>query len=458
MSGSTFKLKRIARCTIAALVAGVILGGALLAGATLIRPQEAYAVTVDGRLVGYVHSSLDYQDLLARVIEEAREKWGCDLVINEVIQATNVSRWYPVSEEPVLHARIRDTATFTTRGYAVVVNGKTAVVMDSLETAAALLDAVKAHYTPGNKEVKAVSIIDNIAFQEVSADPADITDWDTALATLLQGGDKTMSYVVRRGDTLGAIARSNNTTTQELRKLNSLSSDNLKVGQVLNLADTSGQIRVRTIYTQGVTASIPYQVEYRTNPDITVREDRVIQAGSNGVREVTWQIELINGQEVRRTELASRVTTQPSTRIIMPGSGPWPERPLSFLRFPMNTGRIYASGLFGAPRGGGTRLHNGLDIAAPTGTPIYAAADGTVRTRAFHGGGYGWYVIIDHKDGYSTVYAHCSSIPSWVQPGRRVVRGQVIAYVGSTGNSTGPHLHFEVRINGRHMNPKQFYR
>jgi murein DD-endopeptidase MepM/ murein hydrolase activator NlpD len=456
MSGSTFNLKIIVRCSIAALLTLVIFGGTLLAGVTLSRPQEAYAVSVDGRLVGYVHSSLDYQELLLRVIQEAREKWGCDLVINEVIQANRVSRRYPVSDEPVLHARIRDTATFATQGYAVVVNGKPAVIMNSLETAAALLAAVKAHYTPATKEVKAVSIIDNIDFQEVSADPADIADWDTALATLLQGGDKTMSYVVRRGDTLGAIARSNNTTIQELRKLNSLSSDSLQVGQVLNLADTSGQIRVRAIYTQGVIASIPFHVEYRTNPDINVREDRVIQAGSNGVREVTWQIELINGQEVRRTELASRVKTQPTSRIIMPGSGPWPERPLTFLRFPMNTGRISPNGLFGTPRG--SWLHTGLDIAAPMGTPIYAAADGTVRTRAFDGRGYGWYVIIDHKDGYSTVYAHCSSIPSWVQPGRKVVRGQVIAYVGSTGNSTGPHLHFEVRINGRFVNPRQFFR
>ncbi|MGB9638368.1 MAG: murein hydrolase activator EnvC family protein [bacterium] len=99
---------------------------------------------------------------------------------------------------------------------------------------------------------------------------------------------------------------------------------------------------------------------------------------------------------------------------------------------------------------GTTRFHSGIDIGAPYGAPIYAAENGKVILASWYDG-YGYCIIIDHGDGVSTLYAHCSSII--VKQGQYVSKGQVIGYVGSTGNSTGPHLHFEVRINGNPVNP-----
>lgn len=101
----------------------------------------------------------------------------------------------------------------------------------------------------------------------------------------------------------------------------------------------------------------------------------------------------------------------------------------------------------------GRRMHNGLDMAGPVGTPIYATADGIVG-RAQWVGGYGKYVEINHGGEIQTRYGHMSRI--LVEPGARVTRGQLIGRMGSTGRSTGSHLHYEVRIAGRPVNPMPF--
>ncbi|MEL6472763.1 MAG: M23 family metallopeptidase [Pseudomonadota bacterium] len=122
------------------------------------------------------------------------------------------------------------------------------------------------------------------------------------------------------------------------------------------------------------------------------------------------------------------------------------------MKTPINGARL--SSRFGKrrhPISGYTRMHKGTDFAAATGTPVYAAGHGTVE-RASRYGGYGHYVRIRHANGYKTAYAHLSRYGSGIKSGRRVRQGQVIGYVGSTGASTGPHLHYEVIVNGKHVN------
>ena len=97
--------------------------------------------------------------------------------------------------------------------------------------------------------------------------------------------------------------------------------------------------------------------------------------------------------------------------------------------------------------------HTGLDIATTTGTPIKVVADGTI-TFAAYSGSYGYLVKVDHGNGVETWYGHTSKM--LVKEGQAVKAGDTIALVGSTGNSTGPHLHFEVRINGEHVNPQKY--
>ena len=97
----------------------------------------------------------------------------------------------------------------------------------------------------------------------------------------------------------------------------------------------------------------------------------------------------------------------------------------------------------------------GIDLTAAKGTPIYATADGTVVQAGYREGGFGKKVLIDHGYGYSTLYGHCDEI--LVQPGQKVSRGEVIARVGSTGLSKSPHLHYEVHVNGRPVDPINYY-
>lgn len=131
-------------------------------------------------------------------------------------------------------------------------------------------------------------------------------------------------------------------------------------------------------------------------------------------------------------------------------------RPLktSFLRTPVEFTRI--SSRFSAGRMhpvlGRMRAHKGVDYAAPTGTPIYAAGDAKVEFRGVKNG-FGNVVILQHGGQYSTVYGHMSRFASGLSAGQRVRQGQLIGYVGSTGLATGPHLHYEFRLNGQHRDP-----
>lgn len=129
-------------------------------------------------------------------------------------------------------------------------------------------------------------------------------------------------------------------------------------------------------------------------------------------------------------------------------------RPLkkSFIRMPIPYARLTSG--FGARRHpvlGRMRMHKGVDYAARTGTPIMAAGDAVVKSAGWHGG-YGNAVVLDHGRGYTTLYGHMSRIGK-IRRGQRIGQGTVIGYVGSTGMSTGPHLHYEFRINGAHRNP-----
>ena len=125
----------------------------------------------------------------------------------------------------------------------------------------------------------------------------------------------------------------------------------------------------------------------------------------------------------------------------------------SILKTPLDGARISSNfGMRKHPISGFNKMHKGVDFAAPTGTPIYAGGNGIVEYVG-RNGGYGKYIRISHNNGYKTAYAHLSNYKKGISKGVRVNQGEVIGYVGSTGNSTGPHLHYEIIYQNKHINP-----
>jgi murein DD-endopeptidase MepM/ murein hydrolase activator NlpD len=125
----------------------------------------------------------------------------------------------------------------------------------------------------------------------------------------------------------------------------------------------------------------------------------------------------------------------------------------ALLRTPVDGARLSSGfGMRHHPILGYTKMHRGVDFAAPPGTPIMAAGDGVVTDAGWHGS-YGNLVVLRHNGAFETAYAHMSRVASGLHPGQRVRQGQVIGYVGATGRATGPHLHYEIRIRGQATNP-----
>ena len=179
---------------------------------------------------------------------------------------------------------------------------------------------------------------------------------------------------------------------------------------------------------------------------------KVTTKGENGISRKTESVERVNGEEISRTELSNEVVKEPVTEVTTVGTAKTKastaqrstEKSAGFI-CPLKKGSFTISAYYGDGRG-----HKGMDLAANKGTPIYAVADGKV-TFSGYDKNYGYSVVISHGNGLSTRYAHASKL--CVSSGQTVSQGDVIAGVGSTGYSTGNHLHFEVMVNGTRVNP-----
>lgn len=250
-----------------------------------------------------------------------------------------------------------------------------------------------------------------------------------------------IQYTILNGDTISGIAHKFNISVATILWSNNLTERSLiQPGATLKILPTTGILH-RVVRGETVAAiAKKYKTEAQKILDtnslasanqIKIGQDLIIP---DGIRPAN-----ISTTITKTTTAGKTTTSKTSLSPTNPNTG-------TKLLWPAGVRKI--SQYFGW-------RHTGLDIAGPVGTPIYAAEDGVVETAGWNSGGYGNYIIINHGGGLRTLYGHASKL--FVSRGEKVTRGQVIMAMGSTGRSTGPHLHFEVRING-FKNPLSYIR
>jgi len=237
------------------------------------------------------------------------------------------------------------------------------------------------------------------------------------------------------------------TTSVEIEEETSIENLKLENGaekpEILTAREASEQIvneqsiTVKTTEVVEEEQSVEYKVIEEKTDQLKLGEVRVKQQGRKGLTRVKKKVIKENGVVVSEDILETETVKDCVPEIVVSGT--------AGLAWPLDEMRLTSG--FGARWG---RQHSGLDLGMPMGSPIYAAKSGVV-TCASYNGSYGNLVKVDHGDGMETYYAHCSRLD--VETGQQVAAGQQIAAVGSTGNSTGPHLHFEVRIGGVAQDP-----
>ena len=177
-------------------------------------------------------------------------------------------------------------------------------------------------------------------------------------------------------------------------------------------------------------------------------QDAIVKSLSGDINELKRQeAEMIKAERQIQAQINAALSSSGQKSVTYTGSGKFILPLASYTRISSPYGyRIH-------PITGTRKLHSGIDYAAPAGTPIYAADDGVVLTSGWING-YGYTITVNHGSGIVTLYAHCSSLIATA--GQKVTKGQTIARVGTTGNSTGNHLHFEVKVNGVAQDPNKY--
>lgn len=228
--------------------------------------------------------------------------------------------------------------------------------------------------------------------------------------------------------------------------LNSQFSDFEKAEKIIN------GLEVKTVSTVKTNIATPYKTVKKTNSEKSVGYSGVAVKGENGITVRTESVENVNGKVVSRKQVSIVTEKKAVDEVIEIGTkvekANTRARVSSSFISPISSGKYRISSYYGSGRN-----HKGIDMCAPRGTAIFAVGGGTV-TYAGYDSDFGYNVIIKHSNGISTRYAHADSIK--VSVGQIVAQGDIIATVGSSGWSTGNHLHFEVIVNGVRVNPAPY--
>lgn len=305
------------------------------------------------------------------------------------------------------------------------------------------------------REVEAVFYTDEISYVSGSYLTDSLMSESKMIYNLTRATATTGVFHVVVSSNIYEIAERYSTTPEKIMELNPDLPNVLKIGMKIKVPTQERSLPISYTERKNTVSFIDYDTVEVETAELPLGQKKLIQHGEKGEKNNEIRATYVNGVLAATSLLHSTLVSAPiSERVGVGTYAPAPASKTTVLRgtgeysWPVNGGRI--SDVFISDRN-----HRGIDIAAPEGTEIYAAADGVVTVAKFNSS-YGNYVMIDHGGGKQTLYAHATML--LVGTEMYVKRGQVIALVGTTGHSTGNHLHFEVRIDGVNYDPAGFLR
>lgn len=392
-----------------------------------------------------------------RLVSDSVEQKG-NMEISPRYQLTIVDKAHYATPTSLCDKLIEKSGSAIEEASGLYVNGELIGAVKSSADLSYLLQSTLNSAKQDDPAAK-VSFVENVENINGLYPSANLLSSEELKNLLMGSSDESLTYTIKKGDTPETIADKLQVSKEDLT--DSLGEEqlmNLAVGDQIRLAEVKPLLTVKMIREESYETAIPYKT-------VTVNDDqkdadfsKVTQEGVDGVEQYVDEVTYIDGVEVSRETVSRTVIKEAVDKTITVGT--------KKVEKPVNQNGV-ATGSMAWPvpythrvvsqysmRWG--KMHNGIDISSSgiRGQSIIAADGGTVKYVKYHNYGYGYHLMIDHGNGLSTLYAHCNSI--YVKPGLKVSKGQVIATVGTTGDSTGNHLHFEVYRNGSRVNPTNY--
>ncbi|MDR2356429.1 MAG: M23 family metallopeptidase [Clostridiales Family XIII bacterium] len=420
-----------------------------------VNKSSVYAYMYNGKVLGVVNDKETVYSAVRLVGGKLSQAYDAEIDIDEnrdISFERVFGNKLPVDSPDDVLNNLTYMKDMKVKGYTLVADGKAIATFDSETTARGFLKDVQDQFlvdTGGRENYTRVGFAENIHISETDTKLAYLKKPEDVFDYVMTGAVEQRYHSVEKGQTLSGIAQIYSLGLSELMNMNpGVVPERLQIGQQLKLERIVPLLTVQTTEVATYIEEIPFEIAYEDNASMFKGEQTVRLAGTKGERQVTAEIIRENGIETGKNELESVTLSEPTAQVVLVGTkDPPPLIGTGSFQYPTR-GRLTSR--FGTRWG---RMHSGIDLAAATGTSI-RAADGGKVTFAGRQGSLGYLVKIDHGGNRETWYGHCSKL--FVKAGDKVYQGQHIANVGNTGNSTGPHLHFEVHINGVAKNPLNY--
>lgn len=414
-----------------------------------------YAVYVDGEEIGLLEEEEKLEEMLIALQKEAELYYERTVVPVESVTIEEVFRPKENQNEEKVFSHLRYRLSYKVDSRMITINGRDIFPVATDEDVEKVIELIQVAYITDDAKVslQEIQMEERISSREYYAYPEDLYDVETVAAFLLRGTDRKEIYLVSRGDSLWEIASNYNLSVDDLKDANpQLDGDFIREGDELSLIVPEPMVNVITVERMIQEENIPFETEKIYDSDMWRTQTKVVEEGIFGRKEVVYQITRENGEETERQLISETVIKEPKNRLVASGIANIPSKGTGSFIWPVVGGGKISSG-YGWRSGG---YHTGLDIAAPSGTAVLASDSGVVVYSGWENG-FGNSIVIFHGH-YYTRYAHNSR--NLAKNGQAVNKGQVIANVGSTGRSTGPHLHFEIRTGSKYgstVNPLNFF-